>query len=114
MAFVTVAPALIRESADWWQLVEGEETGAVNHFALSLGGEALAPLRGNVALHLGLEDFITFWNTGPRRRRHERFFEDPTAPVGVKFDYDPSHILMARIGLSVRLGGEPGRWLGLR
>ncbi len=114
VAFVTVAPALIRESADWWQLVEGERTGAVNHFALSVGGEALSALRHNVALHVGLEDFITFWNTGPRRQRQERFFGDPTAPVGVKFNYDPSHIFMARIGLSVRLGGEAPRGIGSR
>lgn len=102
VAFLTVAPALIRESEDWWRLFPGEQTDAVNNWGISLGAEALTAIRPNLALHIGLEDYVTFWNTAERRRRHERYLAEQGTPAQASFSYNPSNVFLARVGITLR------------
>lgn len=101
-AFVTVAPAVVRETFDPW--LPSTQTETVDHFALSVGGEVVTALgiRG-VALQLGVEDYITFRNMTRREdiesRNLSREFDEALV---ADFIYDPTHLIMLRAGLSFR------------
>ena len=108
-AFITVAPAMVW--MDWEDLEGAPEavTGTTSHLALNLGADATARIgRSNWAFQLGLEDFITFWDTDELRTRDEvlsslRFTE---SSVVVDYDYDVSNIFVVRVGASYRFGGN--------
>jgi len=98
-AFVTVAPAMV--------FVNDAGGGNSQHLALNLGADAVTRIgRGNFALNLGIEDYITFWNTDDFRARDEARFGSETrfAGQGVSIDYDYStaNIVMLRLGVSYR------------
>lgn len=102
-AFVHVAPALV-----WVRQgdVEGfPELGDDNlHFALNLGADAVTRIgRGPWALSVGLEDYITFWDTESFRDRDEVIFSSIyEEPVQIEYDYGTSNILLIRVGVSYR------------
>lgn len=105
-AFITVAPGVV-----WmdWDDVDGasdEFNGTTTHFALNLGADAIARFgtRGNWAFTLGVEDYITFWDTDELRARDEvvgGVVADE--PVVIDYDYSSSNILLLRVGVSYRM-----------
>lgn len=102
--FLLAGPALVR--LDYDDEVLGEAVnGAVNNWGFNFGFHAASTLgTPRVALHLGLEDFVTFWDTDRLERRDEVLFGDflfqETAIVD--YDYSTSNILTLRAGLSIR------------
>lgn len=106
-AFVTVAPAMVF-------MGESALRESSRHLALNLGADATARIgRSGWALQLGLEDYITFWNSDEFAERDAALFgTDPRfedEPVFVDYDYRTANILMARLGVSYRpaRGGRP-------
>lgn len=103
-AYVTVAPAVVVMD---WPAFEGYEssvTGSTTNFALNLGVDAVSRIgtRG-LALSIGLEDYITFWNQSRTRVRDERLIGDYLeTPVVVDYDATFSNLLMLRVGASWR------------
>lgn len=103
-ALITVAPAVVvTRYAD----VEGfpSLSRTKTQFAINVGADAMTRLgRGNWALTLGMEDYMTFWNEDDLVEREATVWnfvaEDEIA--GVDFDYSTSHILMVRLGVSYR------------
>ena len=99
-AFVTVAPALV---------FMGEHAGreSTRHFALNLGADATARIgRSGFAFQLGLEDYITFWDTERFLERDaSRFGGEPRfegEAVSIDYNYSTANIIMARFGISYR------------
>ena len=100
--FVTVAPAMVFLGS-----TPGQE--ATQHFALNLGADATARIgQSNFAIQLGLEDYITFWNTDDFAAHDAgRFAADPRFEGGavfIDYNYDIGSILLARLGVSYRPG----------
>jgi hypothetical protein len=103
-AYVTVAPAVV--VMDWpdFDGFGGDVTGSTTSFALNLGVDAVSRIgsRG-LALSIGLEDYITFWNQDRTRVRDETLFgEYLETPVVVDYDATFSNLLMLRLGASWR------------
>lgn len=104
-AFVTVAPSLI-----WldWADIDGapdDLNGSSHHFGINLGIDAVTRLgaTGGWALTLGLEDFITFWDTDALLVRDQAIGETVAGePVTIDYDYSTSNILALRLGVSYR------------
>lgn len=102
--FLLAGPALVRLDYDDQFLGEAV-SGAVNNWGINFGFHAASTLgTPRVALHLGVEDFLTFWDTDRLARRDEVlfgdfFFQEPTI---VDYDYSASNILTLRAGLSIR------------
>jgi hypothetical protein len=83
---------------------EGNVTGSTTNFALNLGVDAVTNIgsRG-LALSIGFEDYITFWNQDRTRARDEILIGDILEePVQVDYDSRLSNLLMLRIGASWR------------
>lgn len=103
-AFITVAPAVVvMDYADIAGFGE-DVTGSSTHFALNLGVDAVTNIgsRG-LALSLGFEDYVTFWDRGRTRVRDEVFFGAVLdEPVLIDYDARLSNLLMLRIGASWR------------
>jgi hypothetical protein len=105
-AYLTVAPAVV--ITDWPAFVgfDGvtDVTGSTTHFALNVGADAVSNIgtRG-LALSLGFENYLTFWNRDPVRVRDEILFGDFfEEPVTISYDRGTASLLMMRIGLSWR------------
>jgi len=104
-AFVYAAPAMVwMNYAD----IEGLDQAVghtARHFALNMGVDAVTRIgtRG-LALQIGVEDYLTFWNTDVMRERDEVVFnsilEDDT--VVLEYDERSSNIVLVRLGLSFR------------
>jgi hypothetical protein len=103
--YLVAGPSWVR--TDWSNDDEfgGEWTEGANHWGVNLGVHT-ATLIGpssRVALHLGLEDYVTFWDNDRLAARDEALyggtFDDDAL---VRIDYDVSNILMLRAGLSLR------------
>lgn len=95
--FIVVAPALVHLRRD----VGGSST----HPALNVGIQATAPIGRSrrLAFQLGLDDYITFWNTGTLARDDERRFSGLFGePVRVDYNYSTTNLLMVRLGASFR------------
>ncbi|HEU0016398.1 MAG TPA: hypothetical protein VFQ45_22150 [Longimicrobium sp.] len=104
-AFVYAAPAVVwMNYAD----IEGldESVGhTARHFAINMGVDAVTRIgtRG-LALQIGLEDYLTFWDQDVMRERDEVVFSDVLDDDTVVLEYDErsSNILLLRLGLSFR------------
>lgn len=104
-AFITVAPSmLLVDHEDLEGLDNPDVTGSTRHFGLNIGVDAVTNIgsRG-LALTLGLEDYLTFWNQGRTRIRDEvllgGLFEEA---VTVDYEASSANILMLRAGVSWR------------
>ena len=98
--FITVAPAMV---------FAGETTlrNATRHLALNLGADATARIgRSGWAFQVGLEDYITFWNSDDFGARDAAIFGSDERfggePVFVDYDYRTANIFMVRFGVSYR------------
>jgi hypothetical protein len=98
--FISAGPSLVRTN---WSESELDGSGD-NHWGLNLGVHTATTLgTPRLALNLGIEDYLTFWDTD-RLAAHEaalygEFFEDTAA---VDFHYSTSNLVMLRLGLSFR------------
>lgn len=101
--FLVAGPAVVRLDYDGDDVLAGL-SDASTHWGLNLGFHA-ATLLGSprLALHFGLEDFLTFWDTGSLARRDQvllgAIVEDPGV---VRYGYTHSNIVTLRAGLSLR------------
>lgn len=98
--FLSAGPALVRTR--WSDSDLGD--GSYNHWGLNFGVHTATTLGSpRLALHFGIEDYLTFWDT-ERLSEHEaiqysRYFQDEAA---VDIDYSSSNLVMLRAGLSFR------------
>jgi hypothetical protein len=95
--FIVVAPALVR--------VSGGGQDAVNNFAANVGLAATAPLSSDrrLAFQLGIDDYVTFWNTHKLESRDAAAYSTATVPVVVHYSYNTSNIIVLRVGGSWRV-----------
>ncbi|CAN5125526.1 hypothetical protein BH20GEM2_BH20GEM2_18160 [soil metagenome] len=101
--YISVAPAFVREDPRDNVGVQPEFREPITNFAVNVSGDASISLgTPRLALQLGIEDYITFWNGEAHARQFERFFERIGDPADVSADYDTSHIIVPRIGISLR------------
>lgn len=104
-ASLVIAPALIREDPPEDPDSPPEVTEPLTHWAVSIGLLAESTLWSpRFGFHLALSDFVTFWNNTELSRRMTRELQDETLDpdARVDVDLDPSHVLQARVGLSLR------------
>lgn len=104
-AMASVAPAIVRIDPPAAG-VSVFSDDAVTQFGIAVAANGIIPLRPwpYIAVDLGVEDFVTFWNTSEvatRLARTEGERLDATVRTEVKAD--PTHIFMARVGLRIRL-----------
>lgn len=102
--FLVAGPALVRVDYADERGVPAEWTRASNHWGLNLGFHAATTLGSpRLALHFGLEDFLTFWDTDRFAARDAAIYQVAVEePVTVRYDYSASNILTLRAGLSFR------------
>lgn len=103
-AAITVAPAMVFTRPRGFAGADPEITRSRRHFALNLAADASHRIgtRG-LAVHLGLEDYITFWDGGGTRLRDETLFREVfEEPVLVVYDRTHANLLLLRMGLSYR------------
>lgn len=104
-AFVTVAPAVVfMDYPDFEGLDADDVTGTSTQYALNLGFDAVTMLNSRgVALSIGVEDYLTFFDTGFAQRRDQivlgTYLEDD---VTIDYDYSYSNVLLVRAGISWR------------
>jgi hypothetical protein len=95
--FIVAGPALVRTSYDGFD--------AVNNWAASVGLHATAPLGKSrrFAFQLGIEDYVTFWDTESLAEIEEPILSTLLGePVAIDYDYSVSNILTLRLGGSFR------------
>ena len=95
--FIVVAPAVVHMRPDG-----GEAT---SHPALNLGLQATAPIGRSrrLAFQLGIDDYVTFWNTDALADNDVPAFSNLyNEPVRIDYDYATSNLLMIRLGASFR------------
>lgn len=104
-AYITVAPSLlVMDHPEIEGLDNDDVTGSTRHFGLNLGVDAVTNIgsRG-LALSLGFEDYLTFWNEDRLRARDEVLLGGQLEePVVIDYDAASANILMLRAGLSWR------------
>jgi hypothetical protein len=103
-AAITVAPAVVFTRPRGFDGAGAEIRRNRQHFALNLGVDAAHRIgsRG-LALHLGVEDYITFWNASGMRVRDEALFGEVfEEPVLVVYDRTHSNLFIMRLGVSFR------------
>jgi hypothetical protein len=104
-AYITVAPSLVvMDHPEIEGLDDDDVNGSTRHFGLNLGVDAVTNIgsRG-LALSMGFEDYLTFWNEDRMRARDEVLLGGQLEePVVVDYDGGAANILMLRAGLSWR------------
>jgi hypothetical protein len=103
-AAVSVAPAMVWTRPRGFEGFGEELTRDRQHLALNLAADVSQRLgsRG-LALHFGVENYFTFWNSGGTRLRDEALFREVfSEPVTVLYDRTHANLLMLRGGLSFR------------
>ena len=74
------------------------------HFGLSLGATGELPFATDrLALQLGVDDYITFWNDDALARLPAAFFDDAGTGTVSRVESDVSHQWVVRAGVSLRL-----------
>ena len=74
-----------------------------DHFGLSIGATGELPFATDrLALQLGVDDYITFWNGDALARLPAAFFDDAGTGTTSRSDADVSHQWVFRAGLSLR------------
>jgi hypothetical protein len=102
-AFITVAPALVWLDYDNVQGFPADANRSVRNFALNLGADAAARIgrSSRWSFALGLQDFLTFWNTGSLNARDATIGQVQLgAPVTIDYDYNTSNIFTLRFGVA--------------
>ena len=102
--YLVAGPALVRTDQHDDEGLGGDLSGASNHWGLNLGVHTATTLGSpRLALHFGIEDYLTFWDT-------DRLAEQEAAAYAihfgegtlVDFDYSSSNLVVLRAGLSFR------------
>lgn len=82
-----------------------ESDDMLTNLGVAFSANGIIPLTPwpSFAIHVGLEDFVTFWNTGSLASRLATDLGRATGTtVRAEVDADPTNILMAHVGLRVR------------
>lgn len=100
--FLVAGPSLVRLGHA--NNFAGDATRTSTHWGLNLGFHAASTLGSpRLAFHLGLEDFVTFWDTDGLRRYDESLYGAILGePVEARYDYATSNVVTLRAGLSFR------------
>lgn len=100
-ATVFAGPAYVREMpSDQLGPIQGE---SLSHWGANFGVDAEVPLGGgDIALQLGLEDFLTFWNSSEIASRNDALFADAGLDSTSSLETDVSNMFIFRVGLSFR------------
>lgn len=98
--FLSAGPSLVRTN---WSESDLDGSGN-NHWGLNLGVHTATTLgTPRLALHLGIEDYLTFWDTDRLAAQngtlYGEFFDDTAV---VDYDYTSSNLVMLRAGVSFR------------
>ena len=97
-------PAFLRESPQDNPLASPIFQESLNHWGANFGIEAEIPTAWqSLSLVAGVEDFVVFWNDVEAARRVDRFAAQDGFVTETVIDTDPSHMLVLRAGLSLRL-----------
>ena len=103
-ASVFAGPAFIHEMPQSDPLASPIFLESLNHWGANFGLEAEIPTAWpSVALTAGIEDFVVFWNDTESGRRADNFAALDGFVTETVVDSDPSHMLVFRAGLSLRL-----------
>jgi hypothetical protein len=105
-AYISVGPALVRQDYGGGTFDLPGSDNHVDSWAVNIAVKAVQRLGSpHLALHLGVEDYVTFWNPDDlEQRRIERFLAlQPGTVLNADFDYDRSHIFLFHVGLAFRL-----------
>ncbi len=103
--FLSVGPSLVRMDYDADDEFGGSWTEPINHWGLNFGIHTATTLGSpRVALHFGLEDFLTFWDTERLSERDAVIFGSVLGDESarVDFNYSASNIILLRAGISLR------------
>lgn len=103
-ATVFAAPALIREMPGDDALLPASATQAMNMLGANAGVNAAIPTPWrSLALQLGFEDFVVFWNEAGLADRNDAIFADAGLLTESTVQADMSHMLLFRAGLTWRI-----------
>lgn len=94
--FIVVAPA--------WVRMEREGFDAVNNKAINLGIAATAPIGASqrLAFQIGIDDYLTWWDTDKLEAQDAALFTTPTQTAEVDFGSSTGNIFVIRLGGSFR------------
>lgn len=101
-ATVFAGPAYIREMPSD-QGISDALGESLSHWAANFGVDAEIPLGdGAIAIQLGVEDFLTFWNSDAIADRYDAFFGELGLSTESTLETDVSNMIIVRAGLSFR------------
>ncbi|HEX2190585.1 MAG TPA: hypothetical protein VHG51_16875 [Longimicrobiaceae bacterium] len=103
--YVLAGPAMVRMDHHDDDALGADLSGASSHWALNLGVHAATTLGSpRLALHFGLEDYLTFWDTERLAAREAAAYGFLFGPgTEVDIDYSASNLVLLRAGISFRL-----------
>jgi hypothetical protein len=103
-ATIFAAPAFIREMPGADALLPAAATQATNMLGANVGVNAAIPTPWqSVALQLGFEDFLLFWNEGALADRNDAIFADAGLLTESSVSAGATHMLVVRAGLTWRI-----------
>lgn len=103
-AFVFAGPSVVRMDFPDLRDIDEPWADATTNWGINFGVHTAATLgTPRVALHLGLEDYLTFWDTGRIEERDAVLYGATLQePAVVDLDYSSSNLVLIRAGLSFR------------
>jgi hypothetical protein len=98
------APAFIREVPGTDLLLPAGAVEAMNSLGVNVGVNASIPLPWqSVAVQLGFEDFMVFWNEGALASRNDAILADAGLLTETRVQADLSHMVLFRAGVTWRI-----------
>jgi hypothetical protein len=94
--FIVVAPALVHMDRPGFD--------GVTNPAVNLGIAATAPIGASrrLAFQIGLDDYVTWWDTDKLEEQDHLLYSTPTEAVVVDYSYSMSNLFVVRLGASFR------------
>lgn len=103
-ATIFAAPAFIREMPGDDALLPAAATQAMNMLGANVGVNAAIPTPWrSLAIQLGFEDFLVFWNESALADRNDAIFADAGLLTESSVSADASHMLVFRAGVTWRI-----------
>ncbi|HEX6560036.1 MAG TPA: hypothetical protein VF021_11255 [Longimicrobiales bacterium] len=101
---IFVGPAYIRDAPKVEFNTPALSQSAVSQFGLNMGADAELPLANNrLALQLGFEDYMIFWDEAGYSTRLQGFFQQGNPSIdGAAIDADNTNVWIARVGVTFR------------
>jgi hypothetical protein len=102
-ATIFAGPAYIREMPKDDFAKDPVLLGGLNAWAVNFGFDAEVPMGNLLAFQFGIEDYYTWWNADEIARRNDIAFRNDGFNTVSFLEIDPSHMILFRIGLTVRV-----------